>query len=151
MGAHITHRRRQVGRDLVLYVDIRLLDVISLGIRFGKRDGERALPQGRRASRLSLSEEVRICTLWIGSSICIGGRNAKRPGERRSRVGNRTREEKRRPGLTEKVSRQRQHVKDGEAPANGRFPIAGWIPSKTKPRFKITEGGVREDRGNASA
>src|SRR5207247_382452 len=81
---------------------------------------------GRQASRLTLlSEEVRICALWIGSSICIGGRNAHRPQERRSRrVGNRTREEKRRPGLTEKVSRQRQHVKDGEAPANGRLPIA---------------------------
>src|SRR5213594_2569028 len=153
MGAHITHRRRQVGRDLALHVDIPLLDVISLGMRFGIRDGELASPQGRRASRLTLlSEEVRICTLWIGSSICIGGRNAHRPGERRSRrVGNRTREEKRRPVLTAKVSRQRQHVKDGEAPANGRLPIAARIPSKTEPRLKIKGGGVREDRGNASA
>src|SRR5207249_8931916 len=153
MGAHITHRRRQVGRDLALHVDIPLLDVISLRMRLGKRGGERASPQGRRASRLTLlSEEVRICTLWIGSSIWIGGQNAHRPGERRSRrVGNSTREEKRRPGLTEKVSRQRQHVKDGEAPANGRLPIAARIPGKTEPRLKITEGGVREDRGDASA
>src|SRR5438132_11836222 len=82
----------------------------------------------------------------------IGGRNAPFTLERRSRrIGNSTREEKRRPGLTEKVSRQRQHVKDGEAPANGRLPIAGRIPGKTKPRLKITEGGVREDWGNASA
>src|SRR6266581_3935795 len=43
MGAHITHRRRQVGRDLALHVDIPLLDVISLGISFGKRGGERAI------------------------------------------------------------------------------------------------------------
>src|SRR5262249_33192185 len=89
---------------------------------------------------------------WIGSSIWIGGRNAHRPRERRSRrVGNRTREENRRPGLTEKVSRQRQHVKDGEAPANGRLPITARIPGKTEPRIKITEGGVREDGGNAGA
>src|SRR5262249_13342543 len=114
MGAHITHRRRQVGRDLALHVDIPLLYVISLRIRFAKRDGELASPQGRRAYRLTLlSEEVRICTLWIGSSIWIGGQNAHRTGERRSRrVRNRTGEENRRPGLTEKVSRQRQHVKD---------------------------------------
>src|SRR5438132_12297848 len=82
----------------------------------------------------------------------IGGRNAPFTLERRSRrIGNSTREEKRRPGLTEKVSRQRQHVKDGEAPTNGRLPIAARIPSKTEPRLKITEGGVREDRGDAGA
>src|SRR5262249_36279639 len=135
------------------HVDIPLLDIISLRMRFGKRDGERASPQGRRASRLTLlSEEVGICTLWIGSSIGIGGRNTHRPGERFSRrVGNRTRQENRRPALTEKVSRQGQHVKDGEASANGRLPIAARIPSKTEPRFKITEGRVREERGNASA
>src|SRR5207245_9664269 len=69
MEAHITHRHRQVGRDLALHVDIPLLDVISLRIRFGKRRGKRASPQGRRASPLTLlSEEVRIRTLWMYSS-----------------------------------------------------------------------------------
>src|SRR5437879_7181540 len=45
MGAHITHRGRQAGCDLALDVDIPLLDVISLRIRFDIRAGERASPQ----------------------------------------------------------------------------------------------------------
>src|SRR5439155_18744647 len=90
--------------------------------------------------------EVRIC------APCSRGRNAQRPGERRRRrIDNRAREEKRRPGLTAKVSRQRQHVKDGEAATNGHLPIAARIPSKTEPRFEITSGGVRVERGNAVA
>src|SRR5712691_3057345 len=146
MGAHITHRRRQAGRNLALEVDIPLLDVISFRIRFDIRAGERASPQRRRASRACRWSEVRVCTPWSG------GRNAKRPGERRSRrIGNSAREEKRRPGLTAKVSRQRQHIKDGEAATNGRLPIAARIPSKTEPRLKITSRRVRVERGNASA
>src|SRR5437879_12404450 len=104
MGAYITHRRRQGGRDLALEVDIPLLDVISLGIRFGKRGGERAIPQGRRASRLRLCED-RIGAHWVGSSSCIEGGNANRPDERRLGDGNRSREEKRRPARTDIVYR----------------------------------------------
>src|SRR5262245_36303244 len=146
MRAHITHRRRQARRDLALQVDIPLLDVISLRIRFDIRARERASPQRRRASRACRWSEVRVCTPRSG------GRNAKRSGERRScRIGNSTREEKRRPGLTAKVSRQRQHVKDSEAATNGHLPIAARIPGKTEPGLKITSGGVRVERRNASA
>src|SRR5262249_32429115 len=41
--------------------------------------------------------------------------------------------------------------KDSEAATNGHLPIAARIPSKTEPGLKITSGGVRIERSNASA
>src|SRR5712692_206487 len=143
MGADITHRGRQAGRDLALHVDIPLLDVISFGIRVIIRAGERTNPQRRLARRVIRWSEARVRTPWIA------GRNAKRPGERRNAIGNGGREQKRRPTLTVKVSGQRQDVKDGEAAPNGHLPLAARIPGKTNSRLKILGGGVRVIRGGA--
>src|SRR5260370_20272228 len=133
MGAYITHRRRQVGCNLALHVDIPLLDVVSPGIRFDIRGGER------------ISSNLLECT------VCIGGQNADTIARRK--VRNNAHEEKRRlyALLGVEVSRQRQNVKDREAATNGRFPIAARIPSKTESRLKIKHGGVRVIRGRPGA
>src|SRR5579864_6902524 len=150
MGANITHRRCQAGCDLALEVDIPLLDVISLGIRIDIRATELACRQ-RACRAYRWREELRVSTPWgwIGDGA---GQNAKCPVERRSRrIGDLAREEKRLPILTEPVSRQRKHVKDGEASANGHLPIAAGIPGKTDSRLEIASGGVRVVRGDAGA
>src|SRR5713101_159133 len=145
MGAYITHRRRQAGGDLALEVDIPLLDVISprIGIDIGAVEVANLLR--RRAIRVCLQCEVRVCT-----PRGVRG-DANRSSERLGIV-NFGREEKRRPVLTEtQVSRQRQNVKDGEAATNGRLPISLGIPSKTDSRLKIKSGGVRVERRLARA
>src|SRR5215469_4498462 len=62
MRAHITHRRGEGRADLALDVDIPLLNVIPLRIRFNKRGGERAIPQRRGTTCSVRRSEVRVGT-----------------------------------------------------------------------------------------
>src|SRR6266481_4069155 len=136
MRADVAYRRRQAGCDLALHVEIPLLDVVSPGIRFHIRPGERTGVE------------------FVVSTVRFVGRNPQQPSERRSRrIGNNGREVKRRlyALLGVEVSRQRQNVKHREATTNGRLPVALRIPGKTDSRLKIKRGGVRVIRGRPRA
>ena len=65
MGAYITYRCGEGRGDLPLDVDIPLLDVIPLRIRFDIGGSERAISQRRRAARGVHWSEVRECTPWV--------------------------------------------------------------------------------------
>src|ERR1700731_1530530 len=126
MRAYITGGGCQAGRDLPLHVEVPLLDVIALGLRFHKSSSEHTSLQRRVASRLwwlHLAER----TGWIGSQNPNAGR----------RLCNSAHQEKRRLDalLGVEVSRQRQDVEYGGAATNGGLPTAARVPGKTESRL----------------
>src|SRR5262249_35809332 len=122
--------------NLSLHVDIPLLDVIPLRIRFHIRAGKRT------------RSHFCVCT------VRIRGRNAHRPCKcRRGRIGHNTDESEWRLDalLRVVVPRKQQNIEDGEAATDGHLSITAWIPSKTESRLKIPSRGVRVIRSGAAA
>src|SRR4029077_10827381 len=146
MRAYITDRGRQAGRDLPLHVEVPLLDVIALGLRFHKSGGEHTSLQRRVASRLRWLHPAE-CTGWIGAQNPNAG---QRVGCRGSHGAY---QEKRRLDalLGVEVSRQRQDVEYRGAATDSHLPVAARVPGKTESRLKIMLGGVREIRGRRGA